>query len=152
MSQRFHFDLTDGDEIIRDDEGVEASSHDEAIAEAQAALNEMRGTEEAVALEDGWRLVIRDESGVTVGRSHSTTAPCKGLNAKPSGTRGRILSIIVGEASWLCEHHGYVAVPELSVIDPAPPTPVARGFFIVRQPMVRVVKAGRNCSSNCSPR
>jgi hypothetical protein len=35
---RFYFDLSNGDDIIRDDEGVDASSPDEAIDEARAAL------------------------------------------------------------------------------------------------------------------
>lgn len=43
MGQRFYFDLTNGQDFVRDDEVVEASSPDEAIKEARAALKEMRG-------------------------------------------------------------------------------------------------------------
>lgn len=66
MSQRFHFDLTNGETFIRDDEGVDASGPDEAIEEARAALDCLRGNEEAPALGDGWQLIIRDESGTTL--------------------------------------------------------------------------------------
>lgn len=66
MSQRFHFDLTNGEKLIRDDEGVDASGPDEAIEEAQAALEYMRGNEEVLAPGDGWQLIIRDESGLTL--------------------------------------------------------------------------------------
>ncbi len=66
MSQRFYFDLTNSDALIRDDEGVDASGPDEAIEEARAALDEMRGDEEAPALRDGWQIVVRDESGMAL--------------------------------------------------------------------------------------
>ena len=66
MSQRFHFDLTNGEEFIRDTEGIDARGPHEAIEEAQAALADMRGNEETPASGDGWQLVIRDESGVTL--------------------------------------------------------------------------------------
>ena len=66
MRQRFHFDLTNGEKLIRDDEGVDANGPGEAIEEAQAALECMRGNEEAPEPGDGWQLIIRDESGMTL--------------------------------------------------------------------------------------
>ena len=66
MSQRFHFDLTNGLELMQDAEGVDASGPDEAIEEARAALEDMLSLEGTAALGDGWRLIIRDESGMTV--------------------------------------------------------------------------------------
>lgn len=66
MGQRFHFDLTNGEELIRDDEGIEASSPDEAIKEARAAVADMRSNEQALVPAEGWQLVIRNESGATV--------------------------------------------------------------------------------------
>lgn len=67
VGQRFHFDLMNGEELIRDDEGIEASSPDEAIKEARAALADMRASEDAPASGEGWRLIVRDERGMTVG-------------------------------------------------------------------------------------
>lgn len=66
MSQRLYFDLTDGLEVIRDEEGVEISVLDEAVVEVQSALTEMRHSGEADMRTDGWQLVIRDDSGVTL--------------------------------------------------------------------------------------
>lgn len=66
MIQRFHFDLTNGEDLIRDDEGVDASSPNEAIEEARSALDDMRRNEEAPREGDGWQLIVRDESGETV--------------------------------------------------------------------------------------
>ena len=66
MSQRFHFDLTNGQELLRDDEGVDASGPKEAIEEAQALLDEMRGGVETEMPESGWQLIVRDESGMTL--------------------------------------------------------------------------------------
>ncbi|WP_375408133.1 DUF6894 family protein [uncultured Methylobacterium sp.] len=66
MVQRFHFDLTNGEELIRDTEGIEASGPDEAIEEARAALADVRGNEDAAVPTEGWQLIIRDASGVTL--------------------------------------------------------------------------------------
>lgn len=66
MSQRLYFDLTNGSELIRDTEGVEAAALDEAVVEVQSALNEMRHSGEADMPADGWRMVIRDDSGMTL--------------------------------------------------------------------------------------
>ena len=66
MSQRFHFDLTNGEETIRDAEGVESSGPDEAIEEAQAVLDEMCSGEGAEMRGAGWQLVIRDKDGATL--------------------------------------------------------------------------------------
>ena len=87
MSQRFHFDLTNGEELIRDDDGIEASGPDEAIEEARAAVADMRSNEETPVPSEGWQLVVRDESGATVkaislnDASSHMTAPCR--NAAP---------------------------------------------------------------------
>ena len=62
MSKRLYFDLTNGQDIIRDPEGVDASGLDEAIGEAQAVLDEMSGNA-AFTPEDSWQLMIRDEDG-----------------------------------------------------------------------------------------
>lgn len=66
MTTRFYFDLTNGPDILRDHDGVEASSLDEAAGQVQAALEDLRGNEEAPAAGDGWQMVIRDESGTTL--------------------------------------------------------------------------------------
>lgn len=66
MSRRFHFDLTNGEETIRDAEGVDASGPDEAIEEAQAVLDEMCSGEGTAMRGGGWQLIIRDEDGATL--------------------------------------------------------------------------------------
>jgi len=62
VNQRLYFDLTNGQETIRDAEGVSANGLDEAIGEAQAVLDEMQSST-AYAPEDSWQLLIRDEDG-----------------------------------------------------------------------------------------
>ena len=66
MSPWFHFDLTNGEETIRDTDGVDAIGPDQAIKEARAALDDMRGNAEALGSGDGWQLIIRDEDGATL--------------------------------------------------------------------------------------
>ena len=66
MIQRYFYDLTNGDDHVRDTEGVVASGPDEAIEEARAAVADMRSNEEAPVPAEGWQLLIRDASGATV--------------------------------------------------------------------------------------
>lgn len=66
MTSRFYFDLTNGPDTLRDDEGVEASSFDEAAGQAQAALEDMRSSEEVPAPGERWQMIIRDENGMTL--------------------------------------------------------------------------------------
>jgi hypothetical protein len=60
----FFFDLVCGDEVIRDDEGVEARDLDQALAEARSAIAEIADE----MIEDGsgqpWEMIVRDETGV----------------------------------------------------------------------------------------
>jgi hypothetical protein len=64
MSALFFFDLVCGDEVIRDDEGVEARDLDQALAEARSAIAEIADE----MIEDGsgqpWEMIVRDETGV----------------------------------------------------------------------------------------
>lgn len=67
MGQRLYFDLTNGQDLIRDTEGVEAELLGEALEDAHSALTEMRRSGEADTPSDGWQLIVRDESGMTLG-------------------------------------------------------------------------------------
>lgn len=60
MAERFHFDLTDGATSILDEEGVEASDLDHALAQALVAIKEIRESGELAELGDGWQMVVRD--------------------------------------------------------------------------------------------
>lgn len=66
MGQRLYFDLTNGQHLIQDTEGVEAEALGDALEEAQSALNEMRCGGEGDTPADGWQLIVRDENGVTL--------------------------------------------------------------------------------------
>ena len=57
---RLYFDLTDGQTILRDEEGVEVTDLDHALADADAVLGELHG------YEVGWSLVIRDQAGAVL--------------------------------------------------------------------------------------
>lgn len=68
MPERFYFDLFDGETEIRDEEGVGAADLDEALSAAREIIAEM-AAELAEADPDGsWTLIVRDGSGVAVGR------------------------------------------------------------------------------------
>ena len=68
MSVRFFFDLVCGDEVILDNDGVEAMDLDQALAAARSAIAEM--VDEVI--EDGsgqpWAMIVRDETGSLVRR------------------------------------------------------------------------------------
>ena len=63
---RYYFDLSNHDALIRDDEGVDTNSPTEAFEEARAALSDLRGSGEAPEPGSGWKLIIRDEIGMTL--------------------------------------------------------------------------------------
>ena len=64
MPSRYYFNLTNGDEVIRDEDGIEAPDVRMALIHAFEAIAELR-QEDASILSDlqGWRLDIIDGSG-----------------------------------------------------------------------------------------
>jgi hypothetical protein len=67
LSSRYYFNLTDGETMIRDEEGVEASSIQAAVLSAMEAVDELRGQEPLDSDEwQGWRMEIVDVSGQAV--------------------------------------------------------------------------------------
>ena len=67
MSSRYHFNLTDGREVIRDEDGIELSDIRIALVHAFETIEELR-KEDPATLDDwtGWRLEIMDDGGRTV--------------------------------------------------------------------------------------
>lgn len=64
---RYYFNLTNGDAMIRDEEGIEASSVQAAVASAMEAVEELRAQDPSNSDEwQGWRLEIVDASGQAV--------------------------------------------------------------------------------------
>ena len=59
MSSRYYFNLTDGDQIIRDQDGLTLADIDAAITYAIKAIEELR-TEGSVCSDEwqGWRMEI----------------------------------------------------------------------------------------------
>ena len=66
MISRFYFDLTNGTDTLRDDDGVEANDLDDAIRQTRTVLDEIRDDKTVSILDGGWQLLIRDESGATL--------------------------------------------------------------------------------------
>ena len=64
MPSRYYFNLTDGDEVMRDEDGIEVSDVRTALIRAFEAIAELR-QEDAAAFGElqGWRLDIIDGSG-----------------------------------------------------------------------------------------
>jgi hypothetical protein len=64
MPSRYYFNLTNGDEVIRDEDGIEAPDVRTAILQAFEAIEELRGEDLSPLAEwQGWRLDIVDGSG-----------------------------------------------------------------------------------------
>lgn len=67
MSSRYYFNLTDGDRIIRDQDGLTLADINTAITYASKAIEELRA--EALVSSDewqGWRMEILNCSGEVV--------------------------------------------------------------------------------------
>ena len=64
MPSRYYFNLTNGDEVIRDEDGVEAPDARTALIHAFEAIEELRGADLSSSEEwQGWRVDIVDSSG-----------------------------------------------------------------------------------------
>ena len=64
---RYYFNLTDGETVIRDEEGVEASSLQAAVISAMEAVEELRAQDASNSDEwQGWKLEIVDAAGRAV--------------------------------------------------------------------------------------
>ena len=64
---RYYFHLTNGEAVIRDEEGTEVSSMHTALISAMEMVEELRAEDPSAADEwQGWRLEIVDASGRTV--------------------------------------------------------------------------------------
>jgi hypothetical protein len=76
MPCRFFFNLTNGVDVVRDEDGIEHSSMNSALIQAMKAIEELRA-QDPLAAEDwrGWSLEIVDASGRTV-RSLPLGSPC----------------------------------------------------------------------------
>ncbi|MCJ2096524.1 hypothetical protein MKK67_29050 [Methylobacterium sp. J-072] len=68
MSQRFFFDVSNGDETIPDEAGIEAATVDEVLAEARDVIIEMADEAIGIDLDQRWTMVVRDAAGSIVGR------------------------------------------------------------------------------------
>jgi hypothetical protein len=74
---RYYFNLTNGDSMIRDEEGITASSLQAAVVSAMEAVEELRVQDPSNSDEwQGWRLEIVDASGQAV-----QTIPLDALSA-----------------------------------------------------------------------
>jgi hypothetical protein len=64
MPSRYYFNLTNGDEAIRDEDGIEVADVRTALIRAFEAVAELRQEDAAASSEwQGWRLDIIDGSG-----------------------------------------------------------------------------------------
>lgn len=74
---RYYFNLTNGDVMIRDEDGIEACSLQAAIISAMEAVEELRAQDPSNSDEwQGWRLEIVNASGQAV-----QTIPLDALSA-----------------------------------------------------------------------
>jgi len=74
---RYYFNLTDGETMIRDEDGIEAASIQAAVVSAMDAVEELRAQDPSNSDEwQGWRLEVVDASGQAV-----QTIPLDALSA-----------------------------------------------------------------------
>ncbi|MGH1570469.1 DUF6894 family protein [Methylobacterium sp. P31] len=65
---RFFFDVSNSEETIPDEEGVEAADLNEALSEARSVIAEMAAAVIEADPGRSWTLIVRDEAGSAVGR------------------------------------------------------------------------------------
>ncbi len=67
VTARYYFNLTNGDTMIRDEDGIEASSIQAAVISAMEAVEELRAQDPSDSEEwQGWWLEVVDASGQAV--------------------------------------------------------------------------------------
>jgi hypothetical protein len=67
MSSRFYFHLNNGEDMIRDEDGVLVSDVDAALIAAMEVIQELRAEDAVSAAEwHGWRLEIMDEASKVI--------------------------------------------------------------------------------------
>jgi hypothetical protein len=67
MPSRFYFHLNNGEEVIRDEEGVLVLDADAALIAAMEIIQELRAEDSVSAAQwEGWRLEITDEAGKVI--------------------------------------------------------------------------------------
>lgn len=69
MSSRFYFNLTNGEDVIRDDEGILVTDIQAALTYAMEVVQELRAEDPLATAEwKGWRLEIADDTGQVIER------------------------------------------------------------------------------------
>ena len=68
MSPRFFFDVSNGEEIISDEAGIEGASLDEVLVEARVVIAEMADDVIEADPDQQWTMIVRDEAGSALGR------------------------------------------------------------------------------------
>jgi hypothetical protein len=68
VAERFYFDIENGAETIRDEEGVEADDLSSALEEARSVIVEMADELAEAVPGETWILVVRDTAGSLVAR------------------------------------------------------------------------------------
>ena len=63
MARWFYFDLVSENRTVKDDEGVEADSLEQAVTEARRVISEMQACNDLPHDADAWQIQIRDDDG-----------------------------------------------------------------------------------------
>ncbi len=78
MPSRFYFHLNNGEDVIRDEEGILVSDADAALIAAMEVIQELRAQDAVSAAEwQGWTLEITDEAGRIIESLSRRSAPNK---------------------------------------------------------------------------
>jgi hypothetical protein len=68
VSPRFFFDVSDGENTLTDQAGIDAFDLDEVLVEAKSVITEMADEVTEANPDQSWALIVRDEAGSVVGR------------------------------------------------------------------------------------
>lgn len=68
MPPHFFFDVSNGEETLFDEVGIEAMSLDDVLAEARSVIVEMADEVIGTDPDRRWAMIVRDETGSPVGR------------------------------------------------------------------------------------
>jgi hypothetical protein len=84
MLRRLYFDVSNGQEAIRDEEGAQAENLQQALADAHDVIGERADDLGAADRNNSWTLIVRNGTGLTVAHvpiglfSISHRMPCRG--------------------------------------------------------------------------
>lgn len=101
MSRRFYFDVDNRQQIVRDDDGVEAEDFEQALADARSVISEVTAELDVTNLSGPCSIIVRDETGSTVAHVPLGLSPSHN-RSQESKHQAAIQSALAIHRPWFC--------------------------------------------------